>query len=354
MAGRIARRAAAKLVAAARKAGLDATRLPRVPGLDSGPPGAGDPHIPLTLIYDLWEAIMHAVDDPGFPLQAATEYEIADYELLGFLCLTCRTLGDALEAMVRYYKLWKEGPCWQVEYGGTAMSLVYRVPEHIPGHAPGHLSSNSSRQRPAAHCLGIRCDIESTFAQIVLAARRVTTRPLRPIEVRFRHRAPGNISAHLRLFEAPVRFQTERTELLFDTPLLATPLVKAEPRLSAYLQQHAERLVARLSSSSSVTEQIKTFVRGALPRGEATLEAAAAHAGLSTRALRGQLAHAGTTFRKLIDETRLELARHYLENSRTSIEEIASTLGFSEPSAFYRAFKRWTGLTPRQFRKQLS
>jgi AraC-like DNA-binding protein len=128
--------------------------------------------------------------------------------------------------------------------------------------------------------------------------------------------------------------------------------MKADPSLCALLDRHARELLARYPREDSLVERIRTLMKGELNGGDASLEVVAERLGMSARTLQRKLQASGTSHQELLDEMRRDLAVRYLREPGMAVCEVAYLLGFSESSAFHRAFKRWTGTTPSEFRRR--
>jgi AraC-like DNA-binding protein len=150
-----------------------------------------------------------------------------------------------------------------------------------------------------------------------------------------------------------VRFAQADTAVVFRPDDLALPLPKADERLGAFLRDMAnEALRERGAGEASPLDTLREIIARELQRGVPSLKIAARSMATSERTLRRRLEASGTSFRVLLDETRARLAREYVRDERLPLSEVAFMLGFSEPSAFHRAFKRWTGTTPSLFRAE--
>ena len=123
-----------------------------------------------------------------------------------------------------------------------------------------------------------------------------------------------------------------------------------DPALRSVLEQHAAVLAARIPQEDGVTREVCRMLATRMAEGEMQIETVARALGASTRSLQRRLAKAGLSFQELLEHTRRDAASEYLSNSQLSIGEVAYLLGYSEPAAFHRAFKRWHGITPREFR----
>ena len=167
--------------------------------------------------------------------------------------------------------------------------------------------------------------------------------------MRYTHRSPES-ERHRAFFDAPVVFGARRTEMIFDEDVLDLPLATADANLAAILVPTAEEKRARRSKAPPFTEQVSRALRAALSNDDAQLDAVAKRMGMTGRSLQRRLKDEDTSFQELRESTRRALANHYLGED-LALSEIAFLLGFSEPSAFFRAFKRWTGKTPLEARE---
>jgi len=318
-----------KLRDAAIAAGHDPQKLPAIEGSGRSAVAFGE-RLPYESQLALWETLMRASHDPGFPVFVGSRTQPKDYDVVGFAYMTRANLREALDQAVRYSKVWSDASGWEVRSDDVTLTLTLQIDE------PDRL--------------GARCETEALFAEMVHSARSLTGVDFDPIEVRFRHAAPRETRAIEAFFQAPVRFGAPRSELVFDVARLATPLLKADPDLAAFFQRSADDLLERYGSEG-LARRLRGLLSGELGRALPTLETAAARLGVSARTLRRRLHEEGTTFQDVLDETRCELAKRHLGEDRLALSEVAFLLGFSEPSAFHRAFKRWTGQTPLAYRR---
>lgn len=291
-----------------------------------------DARFPLTTLYDLWEAVLRRRPLSDGAAIAAQQYAPGDYGLVGFVAMNSATLGEALGHVVRYVGLWTDDPAIVLDDEGT-LRLAHR---------------SRVVDRP-----GWRAATESFPAEILNGARLLTQTRVCPIEVRFAHAAPPDASALESFFGCPVRFALPSTSMVLRRADLDLPLPKADVQLGAYLRGLANDALARRSGSSSPErDRVREIVAEELPKGLPTLERVARRMATSERTLRRRLGESGSSFRELLDDTRAELARSYVRDRRLPLSEVAFLLGFSEPSGFHRAFKRWTRTTPSAFRRR--
>ena len=270
-----------------------------------------------------WSEGVRLSRDPQLALRIAAATPSGAFGIVEYVCRSSPTLGAALRQWVRYLNLLDDAvTVGLVVEGDRAYLRVERESE-----APA----------PASH--------ELCWALVARQARELSAAPFRLTSVELTHRVPGNIAAYRAWFDAPVVFGAERTQLVMPAAALDASLVSSDPKLLAILTRAADELGRKVSTDPTLTAQIKRVLREALRSDEATIDSVASKLGLTGRSLQRRLKDEGTAFQTVREEVRRELAQRYLDDD-LSIAEISFLLGFSEPSAFFRAFKRWTGQTP--------
>ena len=284
-----------------------------------------DQKIPLSRLQALLEAAVRHSGESGIGLRLAELVRPETYEVFGSLIAASATLGEAVLRATRLISLATSNVRLSFHHAGDRASLNVEplYPELIHREA-----------------------IEFMLGATHVLARRITGRELAPIEVRFAHAAPPDTSHHERLFAAPLRFRCASNALVFDGSLLDVPIASHDSSLSAALQRQAEQLMLRERSAGFAAEVRTTLareLRGGDPTAARLAKALDVHPKTLARRLRGE----GTSFRRLLDELRQELAEGYRRQPNLSVDEVAFLLGYSERSAFHRAFRRWTGRAPR-------
>jgi AraC-like DNA-binding protein len=194
---------------------------------------------------------------------------------------------------------------------------------------------------------------EFTLAWIVLVARRVTGANVKPLAVVLSHPPPASLAEHTRVLGMVPRFGGDALELVLSRTDLERPSRGADPALGAILESHARLLHARLPASRELVDLARAAVHAAMLAGEPTVTAVARRLEIPSRTLQRRLSERRTSVAQLLDEVRADAARSWLADPTVSIAEITFGLGFAEVSAFHRAFVRWTGTTPGQFRRSV-
>lgn len=191
---------------------------------------------------------------------------------------------------------------------------------------------------------------ESTFARMVCSTRRCFRDTPFFKAVHFTHAEPAYRADYERIFRVPVVFGSDKNALQIDEALLSNYRIPPSSRYaSGVLRNHAEALLQKLESSQSTRGRVEDLLVPVLHNGEATVDAVAGKLGLSRYTLFRRLKAEGVTFQQVLDELRHRTALHYLSEKKVSVKRTARLVGFSDPTAFSRAFKRWTGGSPRTY-----
>ncbi|MDE2594049.1 MAG: AraC family transcriptional regulator ligand-binding domain-containing protein, partial [Burkholderiales bacterium] len=252
------------------------------------------------------------------------------FGVVGYAALACETLADALLRLERYHASVYDANLAQLRVTPEGVSVEWGV----------------SRGKP-----GALVD-ETAIASVVQLARDVTGRYWPITEVTFVNPKPADVTPYEDFFGGVVRFDQPVTRLVIDAAYLALPVRKVDPALLADLDQQAQALLSRVSAVPAAVDEWRRALITLIREGRATLANLSELHHTSARSLQRRLAEHGMSFQGLLDETRFQLAKSYLMDSSLDLVEMALLLGYSEQSAFTRAFRSWTGMAPAQWRKQ--
>ncbi|MBB6340484.1 AraC-like DNA-binding protein [Pseudomonas fluvialis] len=258
------------------------------------------------------------------------------YGVLGYLIMSCPTLADALHRQARYAAL--VGNLGHIELEDWPQG---DSPEPLVVHRWTPLLPQQQRQIA-----------EETLAGWVTFGRWVTGLEEPPLEVHFQHPVPADTREHQRLFRCPVKFSQTQNALIFPKRLLSLPLGQADAQVRLMLDAYADRRLSEIEQGHSVLDRARALLARQLPEQGIELEQLAAQLALSPRTLQRRLREAGLSFSQLVDETRQQLVLHYLRDPALELADIAFLVGFSEAGSLARAFRRWTGQTPAEYRRQ--
>lgn len=269
-----------------------------------------------------WAEAMRLANDRRLALTLARAAQPGAFGIVEYVCRAASTLGEALRQWVRYLNLLDSA---------TKVSLAID-----DDRAYIRVDRESEAPSPAAH--------ELCFAMVTRYTRELSTVPFRVIGVELAHEV-DDPEVYRSWFDAPITTGAPITQLVLPRSALAHHLVSADPTLLAILTRAADDAAKKTADDPLLTAQVKRVLREALRSDDANVEHVAKQLGLTTRSLQRRLKDEQTSFQTVREDVRRELATRYLDDN-LSIAEISFLLGFSEPSAFFRAFKRWTGLTP--------
>ncbi len=293
----------------------------------------GDEDLPVASYLALLQCALQAAGR-GFGWRLGQSVKPTSYGVNGIVLLACPTLGEALAQVLRFESLVHDlGRSSFVRRGDV---VEYGWINHCGGH-------------PAADAL-----TESVFAGIQTCAQWLAGRAITGFELEFMHHCDeATARAIAQASGARVRTGCAANRAIFPAAVLDWPIPQADQALLPLLSRHAQALLqARRPHEPEIAVQVRQCVLRRLGQQEVRLADVAGELHLSTRTLQRRLAQAGLAFQALLDGTRHELARHYLEGSELPIARIAALLGYQEVPAFHHAFKQWQGVGPGQYRAQ--
>ena len=269
----------------------------------------------------------------GLPLRTGASMRCEEYGAFGLAWKSAPSLRGSCERAERYARVLTSVAMYEVE---QAEDGVYM-----------HLHRDGDRTR-----LGLRLSNEATIASIAAISQQVSTSTFQPTAIYFKHAAPGSTGVHEDHFGCPVYFGADRDALLISHETIEAPNRVGDPDIVRFFDTHLEEQVSELSDDASLARRVRDQISRSLSEGIPTVSDIAAHFGMSGRTLQRHLSEAGYSFQGIVDESRRQLAERLLKDTSYPLAEIAFLTGFSEQSAFNRAFKRWAGQTPRSFRIQ--
>ena len=318
-------------LAAAGRSGLDARLLRSTLGLQHAELADPDARLPLSCLYALLELCVEHTSDELAPLRIVSSVSPDAFDALGLLAMTSTTVEEAMRAMWRYVRVFVEGERYTVERTSAGASYGY-----FPWWPP----------RPA-HSL-----MAELFARdLAVNVPLLTGVPTHDAQVRLRH-VPAKSGEHAALLGGRMQYGAGIDEVAYTPQFLARPLPLANPMFQALARRYLDARLACLPPESPLARVHKAVVHD-LAHGPPSLEAVAGRLAISGRTLQRTLRDHGTSFSALVDDVRRARAPALLR-SGAAVAEVAWLLGYSEPSPFVRAVKRWTGASPSALRAALS
>ena len=292
-------------------------------------PADPETRVPIGHAHELLELAVRWLKDPDLGLKAGQLMSTGDCGAVDYTISSAPTVRDAIDAAVRYTRLVNEVIAISLEVDGQRALL--RVDCDLP--------------MPRAAADFMMAGFYNTHARAWLGS-------LPGLECWFRHPTPAARDAYRSAFGgARLRVAAPCHAFAFEQSLLDAPLAGANPKLHSVVRRHAEQLLSQLPVSHSLTERVRQLLMGELSHGRLTAQQVAGQLRMSRRTLCRKLESEGTSFTALLADLRQRLALQYVGGHDLGLSEIAFLLGFSEAAAFHRAFKRWTGQTPLEYRR---
>jgi AraC-like DNA-binding protein len=284
--------------------------------------GAPDERVRGSQVESLWEFAAERTGDPLIGLHMAEAYNPGALDILGYVILSCRDVGEVLGKFARYVRLLNDGMRVELvrerKIAFCRCTFVEGMDNYLL-RAPDHA-------------------IDATWGGLARELRRLAA-PRRK-----------DLAEYDRIMGAPVRFGAPEDRFIVPVEHLAQPLRSANPALLHVFEQHAEAALAAMEREDTRANQVARLLTQKLKGSAPPLEEVARELATSSRNLQRALREAGTSYQTLLDEVRRDLAIRHLANPTTSTGQVGFLLGFSEPSAFHRAFRRWTGKAPSAYR----
>ncbi|HEX4339193.1 MAG TPA: AraC family transcriptional regulator ligand-binding domain-containing protein [Polyangiaceae bacterium] len=288
-----------------------------------------DGRVSLSWAHELLRGAVERTRDPDLGLRAGRHAEPSDYGVIHYAIRSAPTVNDAIMAAQRYMRLLTDAIDYRLELDGER--AMVRLDSKVP--------------LPRASA-----DYQASITQTLQLAPYAGLIP--GLEWWFTHERPADTSVYEEVFApATVRFSAPAFGYCFDRAHLDFPLPQADPNLNQIVKKHAELLLAELPRTRNVTESVRDLIIKELAGGQPTAAQVAVRLRMNQRTLARRLQSEGTTFSALFDDLRRSLALRYLLRTDLRISEVVFMLGFSEVATFYRAFRRWTGQTPVEYRR---
>jgi len=301
---------------------LDRVGIPRSAREDS------QTRLPQGRFEELWQAAVEITGDPAIALRVSTLVKPSTLGIIGYLASASESPRNAFELVSGLTPLlWENFEC-DLESDDEVAFIRCR-------------SGGDSR--------AVRFTTEYSIGLTITMSRALGPARPGPIEARFSYSAPGYADEYERILRLPIRFDAGEDGVLFPVSSMVSSNPSADAALRQLLHRYAADQLARIPSNDRFSQRIRATLRSMLPLGHVCADSVAAQFSMSDRTLRRRLQAEGTSYQEVLDDVRSELARRYLGVDKRGIDEVARLLGFSDSSAFSKAFRRWTGTTPADF-----
>ena len=293
---------------------------------------AKDPYarISYAKVEKLWVETISLIDDPVIGLKAATIWHPSSAGSLAYAWLASSSLRTAFERLIRYLKVITEGMEYSIEEEDNLYAVIHRFNKGVT-------------DTPAM--------VDVNLAILTNLCRINYDKTLNPVSISFTHSEPEDAGEYFSFFRCPVIFNAPDNRITFTQEVVNKRLLSENPLLAQLNDQVMIKYLAQLEGNN-IIERVKTTIIDQLPSGHVTDSTVSEALYITKRTFHRRLQEQKTTFRIILNGLRQELADQYIQDSSLTLNEISFLLGFSEISSFSRAFKRWTGVSPRSYREQ--
>lgn len=320
-----------RLLSAAECRGLDSRTLLRQIELSKDQIREPDGRVPVVKTLRLWHRIADQIDDPDLGLAVGSSFKTKEAGVVGYAMFYSDTLLGALKRIVRFAKLLNQRAELALEDQGNRWRLQALHRPLIPN---------------------FRQPVDEGVAGLVTCFREITGRDLVPAALQLPYSKPADTKALRQLFGADLQFDATAAAIdLWDRDVRA-PTQAADSSLTRYLDELAQIHLEALPTSNSHSDMVRQAVWPHLSEGLPPLGQIASELAMSARSLQRRLREEGTTFAEVVDGLRREKAKLFLRDPNLAVYEVGYLLGYSDPSTFHRAFRRWEGTSPSRFRAQ--
>lgn len=272
--------------------------------------------------------------DPLLGLRAGQVGEQGDFDILEYAARSALKFGDAITVMARYLRIMHEGAQVSLDVEGDFAFWRFRVIDDVP-------------QPPAANDFVLMSALAFSRRNVAVAEA--------PVAVHFMHAEPAYAAEYPKFFETTeLRYEASHNAIVIHRSRLAAPMARANPDMSQAFELQARRTLEKLQGRDGLSGRVREEIATQFRTGSVSMEQTARHLAMGVATLRRRLEEEGTTFSDIVDGLRRELAERHLAGAGPTVSEVAFLLGFSDVRAFGRAFRRWTGLSPTEYRSSHS
>lgn len=312
--------------------GASGTGIEEKTGLNAREFADPDARIPVKQLVSLWHASVELTGNPALALQLGNDTNPVDAGILYLVCMSAPDLQEMFARLSRYMRLFSESDSLEFIEEPDCIRLVYRieVPEAFTVYA-----------------------IERSIVVALKWFNTFTGLDIEPLKIDFQYRPPDYRDEYDKVLSCPLHFEQACNAITFSKEILKIPAQSYNAYLDELVQKQANDLLQQLLPADSIEKQTQKLILKQLPTGRVNVDVIADKLHMSRRTLARKLRDENTSFQSLLENTRKNLATDYLQQDTLCINDIAFLLGFSESSAFSRAFKRWFEHSPQEYRDSL-
>lgn len=314
----------------AARLGMDRDVLVEVAGLSQKDLADPDSRIRSASMLKLWRAVIDRQADSALGVHIGSTIKATELGLVGYAMYHAGDLHDAMGSLARYGRIISEAVQFKLEEDDEHAILIWQSHPSL---------------------VALRHPVECGIAIVVSVAREITGSDLQPLQVDLPSPRPESSAEYRTVFRCPVLFDRSVGSVTFSRQQIALPTIASDTTLAGYLGDLAAITVKPLAErDASTISAVRNVLWSLLPAGRPDLWRTAAEMDINARTLQRRLGEEGSSFSRVLDDLRRDLANELLADRKLAVSEVAFLLGYSEPSAFQRAFRRWYDVSPRRFR----
>ncbi len=310
--------------------GIDAGSVLRSAGADDSLLTLPDARISAQTYINIEEEAVKISGDPYFGIHMGEYAEAGNWSIIGYMMMNCSTLGEALLKAGKYSRIISTLIHTSVVIKGSNIKISFIKDKLCP-----ELSK---------HCF------ESAISSSIRMARELCNADFCPVEVGLKSHAPKSLDEYRRVFRCPVLFDQKNYYFVMPVSALRLPVSCPNPGLLEYFEEYVRKYIAEIDCNKPFSAETTKRIVSALDSARLSIGSVSKEMGISKRTLQSRLKEEETSFRDILENTRVTLAKKYIKENHT-VEDITFMLGFKEASVFRRTFKKWTGFTPGEFRQ---
>lgn len=289
--------------------------------------------VPLEVLNEAWSDAESLTQDSIIGLHVGEKIHPNDYGLLGQIMMNCNNIGETLENIL------------SVEFIINNLFVSEVTVEE--GIAINRIHCHQYEAESIRHI------IEQDISALINIGTFVMNKDYgdhnRPIEIHFRHKAAADVKEYERILKTKVLFEQEYNQAIFPLAIVESPIYNPNPRIAELLNDELQQLLQEVESKDTITLRLWRYLQSQEKTHLLDIDSIAQHFNIAPRTLQRHLQQEGTSFQDELKYFRSQQAKQLLNNRNLSISEIAFQMGFNDNSAFHKAFKRWTGSTPKEY-----
>jgi AraC-like DNA-binding protein len=310
---------------------VDVDKMLRGIGIDPNILNTPDTRLSIETYLAVEDEAARMTGDPCFGLHMGEFAEPGSWTILGYMMMNCRDLREAFEKVGKYQRIIGNLITASARIGLGKVKFIYTVPKYAPVMS--------------RHCF------ESAFSSSLRIIRNLTGKELSPLEVGFTspEPPPEHLKEYGRIFRCPVLFAQKHNYMVMETSIGSTPVLAPNEKLLEHFEAYAREIITELEAEDDTTARVTRIILSSLDSKNFGIGTVAGEMSMSVRTLQNRLKEEGKVFSDLVREVREHLAKKCLREDYT-VEDITYMLGFSDPAVFRKAFKKWSGATPKEYR----